>query len=203
MKKAFLSGIVIFLPVVITIFILFFTVEFITAPFIDLAKALIIKYGTRELAYYPLLFIARVAILACVFLFILILGVLGRKILLSWFINLMQYIFCKIPIIKTIYKISQEICTTILDKKRTHIFQGSVLVPFPHTKAKALALLSTSLPEASAGQNKHLQAVFVPTSPQPISGFLLLYDKDEIQHVDIKTEDVFTFLLSCGCVNEP
>ena len=205
MKKVFLSGLIIFLPAVITIFILFFTVDFITAPFVGVAKILITKYGARELEgyhYHLLLFACRVMVLVFVFLFVLILGACGRKIFFSWLVNLMQYLFCKIPIIKTVYKITQEVCTTIFDKRDTKLFRGSVLVPFPHEKAKALAFLSTSFPVEVAGQKTHLQAVFVPTSPHPISGFLVLYNQEEIQHVDINTEDLLKVLLSCGIYNK-
>ena len=201
MKKTFLAGLAILLPIAVTIFVILFTVDFITAPFVGIVKDLITKHGTKELAahhYYLLLFISRIIVLILVFLAVLILGVLGRKIFFSWFINLTQRIFYKIPIIKTIYKVSKEISTSVLDKKQEKLFKGTVAVPFPHEKTKAFGLLSGTPPEAVNEQRKNLQAVFVPTAPHPISGFLLMYNENELQHTDIETEDLFKFLLSCG-----
>jgi len=201
MKKTFLSGLAIFLPAMITIFIILFTINCITAPFTNIVQELIAKYGTQEFVHRhdSLIFVmSRIVVLIFVFSLILTLGAFGRKILLSWFIHFTQYIFCKIPIIKTIYKITQEICTTIFDKNRKKLFQSCVLVPFPYEKTRVFALLSDPVPEAIAEKKKCLQAVFVPTAPHPISGFLLLYNQEEVQHTDIKTEDLLTFLLSCG-----
>ena len=47
-------------------------------------------------------------------------------------------------------------------------------------------------------KKENLQTVFVPTSPHPVSGFLMMYDDNEVQKTDIETEDLFKFLLSCG-----
>lgn len=201
MKKTFLAGLATLLPIAVTIFVVIFIVDFLTAPFVGIVEDLITKHGTKELAehhHYLLIFISRVSVLILFFLLVLILGALGRKIFFSWFINLTHRIFYKIPIIKTIYKISREISNSILTKKGEKLFKGTVSVPFPHEKTRALGLLSGTPPDEISEKKKDLQAIFVPTAPHPVSGFLVMYDKGEIQETDIETEDLFKFLLSCG-----
>ena len=61
-----------------------------------------------------------------------------------------------------------------------------------------MGLLSGPSPKEIDKKKKNLEAVFVPTAPHPVSGFLLMYNKNEINKTDIDTEDLFKFLLSCG-----
>lgn len=201
MKKTFLAGLAILLPIAVTLFIIFFVVDFVTAPFVGIVEDILSHHGVMELAAehrYILVFISRVTILVLFFFLILILGFFGRKFFFSWFINLTHRIFYKIPIIKTIYRITKEISGNIFSEEKKKFFKGTVQVPFPHERSKALGLLSGDAPPSVAEKNGNLQTVFVPTSPHPISGFLMMYDEKEVQETEIETEDLFKFLLSCG-----
>lgn len=201
MKKTFLAGLATLLPIAITLFVILFIVDFLTAPFVGIVEDLITHHGVTELAAnhkYLLLFTSRVIVLILFLILVFILGVLGRKLFFSWFINLTHRIFYKIPIIKTIYKITREISSSVLSSKKKALFKGTVAVPFPNSKAKALGLLSGDPPEEVNKMKANLQTVFVPTSPHPVSGFLMMYDDQEVEKTDIQTEDLFKFLLSCG-----
>lgn len=201
MKKTFLAGLATLLPIAITFFVVLFIVDFLTAPFVGIIEDLITHHGTTELAShhkYLLLFISRVIVLILFLVLVFILGVLGRKIFFSWFINLTHRVFYKIPIIKTIYKITRELSNSVFSEKKKTLFKGTVSVPFPNSKTKALGLLSGNPPSEVDAVKENLQTVFVPTSPHPISGFLMMYDDKEVQKTTIETEDLFKFLLSCG-----
>lgn len=201
MKKTFLAGLAILLPIAVTLFIVFFVVDFLTAPFVGIVEDFITSHGQIELAAnhkYFLLFGSRVVVLILFVVLTLILGILGRKLFFSWFVRLTHRIFYKIPIIKTIYKITLEISKTVFSDKKKTLFKGTVAVPFPHSKAKALALLAGDPPQEVAQKKENLQTVFVPTSPHPISGFLMMYESQEIEKTSIETEDLLKFLLSCG-----
>jgi len=203
MKKTFLAGLAILLPIAITLFVIFFFIELLTTPFIGIIEEIISSYG-KEIAVnhrYFLLFISHIVVLVLLFLFILLLGFLGRRMIFSWFISLTDRLFSKIPIIKTIYLITQDITKNIIDKKKT-FFKARVLVPFPHNKTHALGFLSGEPPDEIKKKaqiiEKDLQSVFIPTAPHPISGFLLMYANEEVKHLDLSTEDLFKILLSCG-----
>ncbi|MCB1082408.1 MAG: DUF502 domain-containing protein [Chlamydiia bacterium] len=200
MKRTFLTGLAILLPIAVTFFIVAFVVDFLTDPFVGLIEDFITKQETTELAAHKtlLLIVSRLIVLILFFVLVLILGFLGRKFFFSWLVNLTHRIMEKIPIIKTIYRITREISTNIFSEKKKNLFKGTVQVPFPHEKSKALGLLSGSPPGEVEQKKGGLQTVFVPTSPHPISGFLMMYDEKEIAQTEIPTEDLFKFLLSCG-----
>lgn len=201
MKKTFLAGLATLLPIVVTIFVVLFIVDFLTAPFVGIVEDLISEHGTTELGErhkYLLLFLSRLIVLVFIFFLILFLGLLGRKIAFSWLVNLTHRIFYKIPIIKTIYRITREVSNNVFSEKKSKIFKGTVAVPFPHEKTHALGLLSGDPPFEVSEKKGNLQSVFIPTAPHPISGFLVMYNKGEIKETMIETEDLFKFLLSCG-----
>ena len=205
MKKTFLTGLATLLPIAVTLFIVLFVVDFVTAPFVGVVENLIQKHEINlgERHSILLLFISRIAVLVLFFLVVFILGIFGRRLIFSWFINLMHRLFYKIPIIKTIYKITREISSSILTKKKDALFKGTVIVPFPHKNTRALGLLSGSPPEEINSKKEGLQAVFIPTAPHPVSGFLIMYNQNEVQQTNIETEDLFKMLVSCGIYHPP
>ena len=201
MKKPFLAGLAILLPIAVTLFLIAFIVDFLTDPFVGMIEDLITRYTVAILspAYkYLLVFASRLIVLIFFFLFILILGMLGRKLFFSWCIKWVHRIFYKIPIIKTIYTIACEVSRNLFSQTGKSPFKGTVAVPFPNNKAKALGLLTGKALKEVDEKKRGLQTVFVPTSPHPISGFLMMYTDQEIEKKEIKTEDLFKFLLSCG-----
>ncbi|QVL56496.1 MAG: DUF502 domain-containing protein [Simkaniaceae bacterium] len=201
MKKTFLAGLATLLPIAVTIFLVVFVVDLLTAPFAGTVEDIITEHGTTELAEkhkYLLIIISRIVVLIIFFFAILILGFFGRKLAFSWFINFAHRVFYKIPIIKTIYRISREISASVFSNDKKKLFKGTVSVPFPHEKCRALGLLSGDPPYQVQEKQGGLKSVFIPTAPHPVSGFLVMYNQDEIRNTNIETEDLFKFLLSCG-----
>lgn len=206
MKKTFLTGLAILLPITITLFIVIFVVDLVTAPFIDFAQEMISHYGKEvvEIPHSLLLIISRLVILILFFITVFLLGMMGRRLFFSWVFKITNHLLTKIPIVKTIYRISRDITKNIFKTDKKNLFKGTALVPFPNQKTHALGLISGCPPKEIQTnrdkriENKTFQSVFVPTAPHPISGFLLMYSDHEIKTVDIKTEDVFKFLISCG-----
>lgn len=206
MKKTFIAGLATLLPITITIVIVVFVIDLMTAPFTGLVEEMITYYGGQiaEEHHYLLVVVSRLVVLCLIVILILFLGVLGRRIFFSWILKLTNLLLTKIPIVKTIYRISRDITKNVLSEEKKKLFKGTVLVPFPHAKTHALGLLSGDPPKEVTEnkdprvQDTTLQSIFVPTAPHPISGFLLMYSDKEVKTVDIETEDLFKFLLSCG-----
>ncbi|MEM8727814.1 MAG: DUF502 domain-containing protein [Chlamydiota bacterium] len=204
MKKTFVAGLVILLPIAVTLLVVFFIVDFLTDPFVGVIEDFITNHGATKLAVhhrYFLLFASRVTVLILLLTLVLILGAVGRKLFFSWLIHLTHRIFYKIPIIKTIYKVTLEISHGLFSDKKKTPFKEVVVVPFPSNQATALGLVSGPPPIEITEKKEHLQTVFVPTSPHPLSGFLLLYDDREIRKTDIETEALLKFLFSCGTLH--
>lgn len=201
MRKTFFAGLATLLPIAITLFIITFVVDLVTDPFIGIIKHLLLRYEYIffEKHQYLFIFLCRLLVLIGFVLLIFLLGFVGRRIMFSWIMKIGDRLIKKIPIVKTIYRICKDISTNMFTKDKKSFFKGTVAVPFPHEKTLALGFLSGNAPEeVREKKGEELQSVFIPTAPHPISGFLLMYSPHEVKALDIKTEDLFKFLVSCG-----
>lgn len=195
MKKTFLTGLIILSPITITLLLIRFCLDILTEPFIGFFQDLLPIASTKN---GFILFLSRLAIIVCLVLVTLILGYLGRAFAFKWFLNKMDKLMHRIPLIKGIYSVSREVALNFFqtDKKP---FKGSVVLPFPHTKTRALGFLTGNVPEAAQKHSEEkLASVFVPTAPHPVSGFVVMIAEDELYPAGMSTEEVFKFLISCG-----
>ncbi len=207
MKKYFLTGLIILLPIAVTAIILVFLIDLFTAPFAGLVHKILIILG-QNLTYLQkhqtlLTFISRLVVLGLIFFVILILGYLGSKIFKNFLQNIFDKLMLRIPIVKKIYKIVKDIVRTFFSSNKK-TFESTVIVPFPSEKSYALGLQSGNAPrepllKAKVDLEKHgYKSVFIPTSPHPISGFLVMMNENDIKKVDVTTEEAFKFLISAG-----
>ncbi|MCH9630801.1 MAG: hypothetical protein S4CHLAM37_08070 [Chlamydiia bacterium] len=206
MKKYFVTGLVILLPIAVTVFILLFLIDLFTAPFFGIVHRVLLFVG-QNVAYLQkhqalLLFTSRLIVLVFLFFIIIILGYLGTKFFSNFLQNTFHKIMMKIPFVKKIYKIVRDITKTFFADK-DKMFEATVVVPFPHANTYALGLQSADAPKEAQKKGEHLKingckSVFIPTSPHPISGFLVMMNEDMIKKTDITTEEAFKFLISAG-----
>lgn len=206
MKKYFLTGLAIFLPIILTIMIGIYLIDLFTTPFLGLAQHLLVLLENQEnlpLIESPgwLIFVSRIVSSAFVFLLILLLGFLGRKLFFRTLLQKTHTLFLRIPIIKSIYQITKEISKAAFEEDKK-IFQETILITFPSEGTKALGFLIQEVPSVLKKISPNLDVgVFIPTAPHPISGFLLFTNRKEIESVPISVEDTFKFLISCGTID--
>lgn len=200
MKKYFITGLIILLPLAVTLAILFFILNFITNPFVGL-----IEHFLKNLAWYPtyqklIHFILQLILLLFLIGFTVFLGFLGRWIAFKSMLTFYDYVMHRIPFIKTVYKASQQVIKGIFGTS-TRSFKQVVMVPFPIQGAYAIGLVSGSAPAiCEKTLNASLVTVFVPTTPNPTSGFLMLYKVEDVIFLDMKTEEAVKYVISCGVV---
>ncbi len=197
-KRYFATGLVILLPVAVTIVILAFIINFLTAPFVSFFEHFL--QGTEfYLKYHAFVhFLLQIFFLIALFLFTVLLGFLTRIVVFKSMLTLYDYILHRIPIIKTIYKTAQQVMKTIFGS-RSRSFKQVVMVPFPSKGAYSIGLVSSPAPalcEKMTG--KSLITVFVPTTPNPTSGYLIMYEDSEVIYIDMKIEDAIKYVISCG-----
>ncbi len=202
MKKNFFAGLIIFLPIAITIWLFVFFLDLFTAPFIGIIHESVgkLSQNTKHLQEHKglLLFLSRILVAVLMMIFIVIIGFLAQRFFFSYLIKTLDRLLNRIPIVKRIYRVLVDITKGIFSSNKKNYFQGSALVPFPHDKTRALGLVAGDAPAEILQLKQKMKSVFVPTAPHPVSGFLLLYHEDDIKNLDIKTDDLFKFLISCG-----
>jgi len=206
MKKYLITGIIILSPLALTIAIIAFVVNFLTKPFTGIVSNLLAQTNLADrgfLFFSPeqtLQFGSQLVILICLFLMILFLGMIARWFLVKWIIALGEVILHRLPLVNKVYKTTKDIITHLFGQERTS-FKQVVLVPFPRSGVFTLGLLSQKAPkQCSDAANTPLVSVFVPTAPNPTTGFTIMYKTDEIFFIDMKVEEAIKYIVSCGMV---
>lgn len=200
MKKHFLTGLVILLPLAVTIAIVAFVINFLTDPFVHLIEHFL-KSAPWYQSYSSVVhFALQILLVIFIFFFTVALGFLGRLIVFKSFISFYDYIIHRIPFIKTVYKATQQVIKGIFGPQNRS-FKQVVMVPFPVKGAYAIGLVSSPAPSiCEKTLNTSLVTVFVPTTPNPTSGYLMMYKPEEVIFLDMKVEDAVKYVISCGVV---
>lgn len=210
MRKYFITGLVILLPVALTVIIVVFLVTLLTGPFIEFVQSILVHYGlvdqgflflsAKQLQYV----FSQVLILCTLFFLTLSLGFIARWFLIHYLIQAWDYMLHRIPLISSVYKTSQDIIQTVLTSD-IKSFKQVVLVPFPSPESHTIGLVTRENLKGIPGkENERLTAVFIPTTPNPTSGYLVIYNEKELTYLDMKVEEALKYIISCGVIlNEP
>ena len=206
MKKYFITGLAILLPLAVTIAVVVFVVNFLTRPFIGLVTKLLLHTRISEIGFLFLTpaqvicYGSRLIILIGLLLVTVGLGFLARWFIFNSLIRLSDKILRKIPLVNKVYKTTQEIIKTLFASDKDS-FKQVVMAPFPSRGIHSLGLVSRESPqtcEEAAGSG--LISVFIPTTPNPTTGFLLMFKKEDLIFLDMKTEDAVKYIVSCGVI---
>lgn len=206
MKKHFITGLVILLPLVITIAVAIFLINFLTEPFIGIVSAVLTEFHIINQGFLFLtpeqliLYGSKVVILILLFLTTVGLGVVTRWFLINALFRLGDRILHRVPIVNTVYKTTQDIIKTLFVSDK-NTFKQVVMVPFPRPDVFVLGLIVRESPSiCTHAVGEDLISVLVPTTPNPTTGFLLMFKRSDIIHVDMKPEDAIKYIVSCGVI---
>ena len=186
LRNYFITGIVVLVPIGLT----FYLTKFL----IDLSSNLLPKELNPNY-YLPFNIPGLEIIISLIFITIiggLSLSFIGKKIL-----QLFNDFLKKIPILRTIYSAIGQLTETFAPKKGSK--KSVVIVEYPRKGSWAVGFATKdNKGEISKKTNTNLVNVFVPTTPNPTSGFLLMLPKDEIIYLDMTFEEASKFIVSAG-----
>lgn len=206
-KKAFVTGLIILAPLALTFAILLFIFNFLTVPFVGAVTAIFDNYNIMKNGFLfisgPQLqtIVGQIFVLIALFFITVSIGAIARYFFFKSLIRMWDYSIQKIPFISTIYKASQDVIKTVFGSK-TNSFKQVVVVPFPSKNTYAIGLVTNDDIEGLIKEIS-LVSVFVPTAPNPTSGFLMLYKPEDLVYLDMKVEDAFKYVISCGMILSP
>ena len=133
-------------------------------------------------------------------LFITLIGGLSLSFIGKKILNFINELLKKIPFLRTIYSAIGQMTETFTDRKKSK--KSVVLVEYPRKGSWAVGFATKdNKGEITNKTNKKLVNVFVPTTPNPTSGFLLMFPKDEIIYLDMSFEEASKFIVSAGTSN--
>lgn len=203
MRKTFATGLIILLPVAVTILIVRFFFNVLTDPFIGIVGPLFDRLFPGGSHPHIAKIVSQLLILVILFLGTVGLGVLTRWFFMHSLLSYSEWLIHRIPLIRSIYKTCKDVINTLFSDRST-AFKQVVLVPFPTRETRSIGLITQNdVSSLCKGTNGPLVAVFVPTTPNPTSGFLIMYSSDDLVHLDLSVEEALKFIISCGVIAAP
>ncbi len=209
MRKYFVTGLVFLLPLALTVAIVMFIVNLLTTPFVGIVQGVLDYFDLLDKGFLFLsaeqiqIGVSKLIILVLIFFVTAALGALGRWFFFHYMLNLWDYVLHRIPLVSSIYKACQDVIKTLFESK-TNSFKQVVMVPFPSKETYSMGLLTgEQLPWLSSKTEANVVSVFVPTTPNPTSGFMMMFDQKDVIYVDMKVEDALKYIISCGVVMSP
>lgn len=190
MKRYFVTGLIILLPLALTVAVLVFIFNFLTEPFVGIVETVMTRYDLNS--YMELgRGLSKVLILVSLFFFTVLLGMLTRWFLVHYFMQFGDYLIRKIPFINSVYRTFKDVVSTLFNSD-TKSFKQVVLVKFPNKDTSSIGFVTN--------ESEGRVTVFIPTAPNPTSGFTMMYHRDEVVYLDMKVEDAFKYVISCGVI---
>ena len=188
-RNYFITGVVVLIPIGITVYLTIFLVS---------VTSNILPKEINPNNYLPYN-IPGVEIITSIFI-ITVIGWLSLSFLGKKFLNIFDNILKKIPILRTIYSALGQMTETFTktDKEKKNV----VLVEYPRKGSWAVGFATKeNSGEISDKTKRNLINVFVPTTPNPTSGFLLMFPKEEVIYLDLTFEEASKFIVSAGTSN--
>ena len=186
LRNAFIAGIVVLVPIGFTLYLTLFLIKI---------SSKLIPNEINPNNYLPFSIPGLEILLSVIFITIvggISLSFFGKKIL-----NLINDLFKRIPILRTIYSAIGQMTESFTSKSDNK--KSVVLIEYPKKGSWAVGFATKeNKGEISKKTNKELINVFVPTTPNPTSGFLLMFPKEEVNFLDMTFEEASKFIVSAG-----
>ncbi len=190
LRRYFISGLIVFLPLALTINLFILTIQFADG----ILGRYIQPYFSREFGFY----FRGLSILIAVFI-ILIMGVIVTNFGQSFFARLERFLLT-LPFFKQVYPAIKEMAVFLFSREKI-TFQKVVLIEYPRKGAYSIGFLTNDSPaKINAKLNQELCNVFVPSTPSPVTGFLVLVNKSELIFPEITIEEALKMVVSGGVI---
>jgi uncharacterized membrane protein len=184
LKNYFLTGIIIIVPIAVTFWITVSLLLWLDEIFV-FDKWLGVSIPGLGL----------VLSLALIFL----VGLLGRNILGTWFVDQLAVMVNRIPVVGTIYGSLRQVVSSLASQRGEKLGRA-VMIEFPRQGTWSIGFMT--LNEAPRALKKNFDSkmvcVFVPTTPNPTSGFFFLVPQENVKFLDISTDEAFKIVVSLG-----
>ena len=197
LRNAFITGIVVILPLGVTVIVINFLLVRLGNP----ASQFFFWFLDSEWRNLPAVKFALETIsVFVVFLLITLLGYGSRFVLGRIILGGLERLLDRVPFINTVYRTVKQIVDTFGQQKKA-VFQEVVLIEYPRKRCYVLGFLtSTAMGETQASTGEHIVNVFVPTTPNPTSGFLLMLPEEDITRLQMNIADGMKLIISGGAV---
>ena len=196
-----LTGIIIALPIAVTIFVFMFLIRNIGTPVSQLLFVPVFRNLDASLPHSGLgKILLDIISTLIVLLIITALGVISKFFAARWIINASEGAIQKIPAVGVVYRTVKQIVDTF-SKQNKAVFQAVVLVEFPLAGTYAVGFVTSKTQgEIQDRTGEVVVNVFVPTTPNPTSGFLIMVPQNKMTYLDMTVGEAMKLIISGGAV---
>lgn len=195
LRASFLTGLVIVAPAVLTVWLITTVVEFVDSRVMPLIPLRIIPSQLSDIN------IPGLGLLIFV-IFTLIVGWLAKGYIGRSLIQWSEDLVARMPVVRSIYNGLKQIAETVFSSGNTS-FKKACIIEYPRKGLWAMAFISTDAKgevAAKIGETDKMISVFLPTTPNPTSGFLLFVPEKDVIVLDMSVEDAAKLVISAGLV---
>ena len=202
-RNSFLTGVVVIAPVGFTVWLVWTVIGWIDGFVLPFVPS---QYQPEELLKAVLGEEVRLNIRGLGVVFFLIfttfIGWIAKGLLGRTFIRSAENLVNRMPVVRSVYSGVKQIAETVF-AQADRSFETACLVEYPRRGIWAIGFISTTAKgEVSkrTGSGHKMQSVFVPTTPNPTSGFLLFFPAEDVIELDMSVEDAAKLVISAGLV---
>jgi len=193
-KKSFLAGIIVIIPIGLTVYVLRAVFDMSLAVGGKIAEPL--KKIVDD-AFPGFDLVASISGLLLVIFTLIIIGFLARNVVGRRVVKWIDNLFKQIPLISMVYTTTKQIIESF-SGGRENSFSKVVFVEYPRKGVWTLGFVTK---ETKNDNNQKFYNLFVPTTPNPTSGFFLIIPIDDVKETDINVEEGFQMIVSSGMVS--
>lgn len=200
-RNRMISGVFVIVPFAVTVVIiiwLFNILAKLIQPIVGWALTFLKQiHLIREIPQIYVEYAVSLATILLLLFLIYLLGVIVKFVAGRRLLALGETILMKIPLVRTIYSAAKQVTTALTVQDNTS-FKSVVLVEFPRIGCYSIGFLTGTILDVKGDK---LIKVFVPTTPNPTTGFFMLLPSDQARRLDMNIEDAFKMIISGGIVS--
>jgi uncharacterized membrane protein len=200
LRRTFLAGLLLLLPLVVTYFLISFLFDLFAGASAPAVKRLLQAAGADSRGWVqPLVPIVNLALSLAV---IFVLGLVGANIIGRKVLSIFEKLLLRLPVVKTVYSATKQVIDTLQGPGRS--FQRVVLVQYPRRGLWMIGFVSAEHRDTMnlVSSSDRVLTIFIPTTPNPTSGFLVIVSPKEVIELDYTVEEAFKFIVSSGLIGK-
>ncbi|WEF36013.1 DUF502 domain-containing protein [Pseudoduganella chitinolytica] len=192
MRKYFITGLLILVPLAITLWVLNIIISTMDQSLLFVPH----QWQPRTLIGFDIPGLGTILTILIVFL----VGLLANNLIGNYILRLWEKLLHRIPVVSSLYGSVKQVSDTLFSSSG-NAFRKAVLIPYPHANSYTIAFLTGS---PGGDVKNHLVgdyvSVYVPTTPNPTSGFFLMMAREQVVELDMTVDAALKYIVSMGVV---